>query len=67
MQKLRANKRGDDQRRNAVRKMRAALGGKATAPFTAAVLSRLTEPELMQLRSAAPPGISSSTRNSAAG
>jgi phage FluMu protein gp41 len=46
----RTRKRGDDQRSKALRKMRAALAGKAKAPFTVPQLSRLRPEDLAKLR-----------------
>jgi hypothetical protein len=46
-----------------MRKMKGALAGKCTGqPFTANILARLKEPELMQLQPTAPPGISTRRR-----
>lgn len=50
IQKLRAKKRGDDVRRNALAKLRRAIAGKGAPPFTVKMIERLKEPELMQLR-----------------
>jgi hypothetical protein len=50
MQKLRAKKRGDDQRAKAKKKLKAALAGKPIRPFSALQLARLRPEELNQLR-----------------
>jgi hypothetical protein len=50
MDKLRAKKRSDDVRQNAVLKMRRAIAGKGAPAFTVRMLARLKPDELMKLK-----------------